>query len=68
MGDVCTYGDIRLVGGTTANEGRIEVCVNDQWGTVCEGGFGYSDALVVCNQLGFNDTGLLCNLLGTAHS
>ena len=26
----CTYGDVRLVGGSTQYEGRVEVCINDQ--------------------------------------
>jgi len=27
----CTYGDVRLVGGSNQYEGRVEVCINDQW-------------------------------------
>ena len=49
----CTDGDVRLVGGSNQYEGRVEVCVNKAWGTVC----GYSswssdDAKVICNQIG----------------
>ena len=32
----CIYGDIRLQGGTNQYEGRVEICINDTWGTVCD--------------------------------
>ena len=54
---VCVQGDIRLVGGSTAREGRVEVCNNNAWGTVCDDAFGTNDARVACRQLGFSDTG-----------
>ena len=50
----CNDGDIRLVGGTLEEEGRIEVCMNEVWGTVCDDLFTSVDASVVCRQLGYS--------------
>ena len=57
------HGDIRLAGGQTTNEGRVEICISNQWSTVCGYlalgdvyGWTLSEALVTCKQLGFDGT------------
>ena len=44
-------GNIRLVGGTNSSEGRVEICLNNEWGTVCDQMWDDIDAGVVCRQL-----------------
>lgn len=48
-------GSLRLVGnaGTESGQGRLEIYLNRQWGTVCESSFGAADAILACNQLGY---------------
>ena len=43
---------MRLVGGSDAKEGRVEICQNGIWGTVCNDGWTDDNTLVVCTQLG----------------
>ena len=53
----CTTNDVRLVNGNIPNEGRVEICLNNVWGTVCDDGWGSTDATVVCRQLGYSTIG-----------
>ena len=44
---------VRLVGGPSSNEGRLEVYYDGLWGTVCDDKFGDVDARVACFTLGY---------------
>ena len=35
----------------------MEICISNQWGTVCDDSWGSADATVVCRQLGYSTQG-----------
>ena len=50
---------VRLVGGNSSHEGRLEVNYNDTWGSVCDDGFTDAAASVVCRSIGFTYVGFI---------
>ena len=57
-GIICHDGDVRLVNGSQPHEGRVEICLNETWGTICADILYYWDwslaeANVICKQLGY---------------
>ena len=59
--EACTIaGDVRLVGGEDEYEGRVEICQDGTWQSICQGSaWSQEDAVVTCRQLGHS---LLCKL------
>ena len=53
----CENGDVRLINGRAPSEGRVEVCYNSHWGTICHNDWEDDDAAVVCAELGYERNG-----------
>lgn len=43
-----------MVGGKNSSEGRVEVKINGEWGTVCGDHWHVKSAMIVCRELGLN--------------
>ena len=60
----CSNGDARLIppidnSFLSTREGRLELCINEAWGSVCDSAFDNNDASVACGQLtGFDREGI----------
>ncbi|PIK40297.1 hypothetical protein BSL78_22852 [Apostichopus japonicus] len=55
-----TY-QIRLVGGNTDNEGRLEIRKNSgPWGMVCDDSWTFENAFVACKMLGYRQDVMAC--------
>ena len=55
----CSENALRLTGGADSAQGRVEICNQQVWGSVCTFLWDQPDAQVVCRQLGFMGRKLL---------
>ena len=55
----CSDGEIRIIPPVSNHKliGRVEICVNGSWGTICNDFFDDNDAKVICKQLGYSSLG-----------
>ena len=49
----CNNNEVHLVNGSSSNEGRVEVCIEGEWGTVSDNTWNRRNAQVICKQLGY---------------
>ena len=55
---MCDDGQLRLSSSMgTAMSGRVEICFNETWGTICDSFWTNDDGKVACRQLGFSKRG-----------
>ena len=54
----CNNGNLRLAGSTVPSQGRVELCWNETWGTICDELWSTNDANVACRQLGYAASGM----------
>ena len=53
----CSEGEVRLADGDIKQEGRVEMCLDGVWGSVCGDGWNQTDAHTVCQQLDLGEGG-----------
>ena len=63
----CVDNDFRLVGGSNTS-GRIEVCVDGLWGTICANSLDDETAAEICKQIGLKGKSIVSPALNTRAS
>ena len=53
----CEDGELTLIDGDTESEGRLEVCLDQRWGSIGSKGWTQLNTVVVCNYFGYETSG-----------
>ena len=56
--ELCINDEIRIVGSPIPSIGRVEVCVNRTWGTICDTTWNEAAASLVCYNQGYSLYGM----------
>ena len=54
----CTDFSTRITGTSVPYIGRVEICIDQQWTTLCQSDWGINEAKVVCKELGYSNNGM----------
>ena len=56
---LCSEGEVKLVGGSDDGDisGRVEMCVNEEWRSICSLGWSAQNTEVLCRELGYATRG-----------
>ena len=55
----CNDGELKLVGGNSKYNGRLEICFDQKWTGIDAKGWTKSDTKVACKQLGYRNHGIM---------
>ena len=58
MLEACIDGTVRLRGSSVEYGGRVEICVETIWTSICNQRWNFNDAKVVCRELGYSSYGI----------